>query len=82
MSLFKRYSPNYEGGKCPIGFEFVKGYWDNNRIWHDSYCRKIRKLRVDPETKANEKERREFEKSLDQVRKEYWENSENGEDEL
>ena len=56
--ILKKYSANYEGGRCPLGYEFVHGYTDKG-IWHDSYCRKIRKVRVDPETRQKEKEREE-----------------------
>jgi hypothetical protein len=51
----KRYSASYENGKCPMGYEFVEGYTSRG-IWHDSYCRKIKKLRFDPEQKRKEKE--------------------------
>lgn len=48
MSIMRKYSMNYENGKCPIGYEFVDGYTDRYGKWHDSYCRKIRKYRKDP----------------------------------
>lgn len=54
----KRYSMSYENGKCPRGYEFVAGYTSQG-VWHDSYCRKIKKVRVDPETMQREKERAE-----------------------
>ena len=58
--VFKRYSKEYEQGRCPYGYEFVAGY-SSHGVWHDSYCRKIRKLRYDPETRQKEKERQEEE---------------------
>lgn len=47
--LKKKYSPDYEDGKCPYGFEFVQGYYDyRTHQWVESYCRKIRNRLRDP----------------------------------
>lgn len=48
----KTYSPDYENGKCPLGFEYVDAYYDSiNRRHVQSYCRKIKKFRIDPSEK-------------------------------
>ena len=49
MSLFKKYSETYEGGKCAYGYEYVDSYTDRNGTYHKSYCRKIRRTWHDPE---------------------------------
>ena len=36
----KKYSLNYEGGKCPFGYEYVSAH-RQGEIWIDSYCRKL-----------------------------------------
>lgn len=36
-----RYDLQYEGGKCPLGHEYVSGYTDSTGKWHDAYCRKL-----------------------------------------
>ena len=61
--VFRRYSKEYEQGRCPMGYEYVSGY-SSHGVWHDSYCRKIRKLRYDPETREKEKERQEEEEIM------------------
>ncbi|MGP6207691.1 hypothetical protein ACNF42_06675 [Cuniculiplasma sp. SKW3] len=41
----KKYSMEYEGGKCPVGYEYVHGYLDQKTgKWVDSYCRKIKRV--------------------------------------
>ena len=73
----KKYSPDYENGKCPLGFEFISGYYDSaNRRHVQSYCRKIRKFRIDPTEQQqiqNDKIRaqvdRDYSKALDEYRK-------------
>lgn len=50
-----KFNESYENGKCPYGYEFVEGYTDRNFIMHESYCRKIRKVRIDPEEKHNQR---------------------------
>ena len=55
MSILKQYSKDYENVKRQIGYEFVEGYTDRNFIMHESYCRKIRKVRIDPEEKHNQR---------------------------
>ena len=48
----KTYSPDYENGRCPLGFEYVDAYYDSiNRRHVRSYCRKIKKFRIDPTEK-------------------------------
>lgn len=63
----KKYSESYEGGRCPLGYEFVNGYTDNSRVWHNSYCRKIRKFRNDPEERIRKQEQIEERKSHDRA---------------
>jgi hypothetical protein len=50
-----KFNESYENGKCPYGYEFVEGYTDRDFIMHASYCRKIRKVRIDPEEKHNQR---------------------------
>lgn len=52
MAIRKRYNLAYENGKCPMGFEYVDAYYDSiNRRHVQSYCRKIKKFRIDPTEK-------------------------------
>ena len=53
MSLFKKYSETYEGGRCAYGFEFVESYTDRNGIYHKSYCRRIKRTWGDPEERES-----------------------------
>lgn len=64
--ILKKYSPNYEGGKCPVGFEYVNGYMEKG-VWVDSYCRKIKKYRTDPYEKKKQRDREEEEKSYNRI---------------
>jgi hypothetical protein len=59
--ILKKYSPNYEGGKCPVGFEYVNGYMEKG-VWVDSYCRKIKRYRTDPYEKEKQKDKEEEDK--------------------
>lgn len=55
-----KYSINYEGGKCPVGYEYVNGFFDvATRKWHDAYCRKIKKQRTGINSMEKRKEREE-----------------------
>lgn len=47
----KKYSLNYEGGRCPFGFEYVSAHRKGD-IWIDGYCRKLMKHRLfgDPDS--------------------------------
>ena len=76
MSILKKYSMNYEGGKCPLGYEFVNSYTQNGRFI-DSYCRKIPKHRWDPESRQRKiralkenQSQREAEKAYYEARRE------------
>ena len=64
--ILKKYSPNYEGGRCPVGYEYVNGYYEKG-VWVDSYCRKIKRYRTDPYEKEKQREREEEQKSYDRV---------------
>lgn len=63
---FRKYSQNYENGKCPYGFEYVHGYMAQNGQWVDSYCRKLKKLRYTDQDKA-EKRRRILQQKREQM---------------
>ena len=53
MSLFKKYSETYEGGRCAYGYEFVESYTDRNGVYHKSYCRRIKRTWGDPEERES-----------------------------
>lgn len=36
----KRYDIRYEGGKCPLGYEYIEGY-SRDGIHVHGYCRKV-----------------------------------------
>ena len=72
--MLRRYSKDYEQGRCPMGYEFVEGYTSQG-VWHDSYCRKIKKVRVDPETRQKEKERAEEQEIRGRIYKQLMEKS-------
>ena len=65
MSLFKKYSESYEGGRCAYGYEYVESYTDRNGVYHKSYCRRIKRTWGDPE----ERESKLRKKSEDDSRK-------------
>lgn len=71
--VFKRYSKDYEQGRCPLGYEYVAGYYSQG-TWHESYCRKLRKLRTDPEEKQKQKERNEEQEIRGRIYKQLMEN--------
>ena len=73
MSMLRRYSKDYEQGRCPYGYEYVSGYTSHG-VWHDSYCRKIRKVRFDPETRQKQKERQEEQEIRSRIYKQLMEN--------
>ena len=39
----KKYDLQYEGGKCPMGYEYVEGYTNFSGRWVEGYCRKLPK---------------------------------------
>ncbi len=39
----KKYDVNYEGGKCPMGYEYVSEYHTRSGKFVDAHCRKLRK---------------------------------------
>ena len=74
-----KYSIDYEGGKCPVGYEYVHGFFNiETRKWHDAYCRKIKKQRNSNNSMEKRKEKQEREirnqtiKSLSQNREEIY----------
>ncbi len=71
--MLRRYSKDYEQGRCPYGYEYVSGYTSHG-VWHDSYCRKIRKVRFDPETRQKQKERQEEQEIRSRIYKQLMEN--------
>ena len=67
-----------------MGYEYVAGYTSQG-VWHDSYCRKIRKARIDPETRQKQKERQEEQEIRSRIYKQLMENRSpytDGEEEL
>ena len=56
-----------------MGYEYVAGYYSQG-TWHESYCRKLRKLRTDPEEKQKQKERNEEQEIRGRIYKQLMEN--------
>lgn len=73
-----KYSMNYEGGKCPFGFEFVNAHSQGGK-WIDSYCRKIRKFRLfnDPDAKKERMKEKMEAQSLRNAKDIFWSSREN-----
>ena len=71
--VFKRYRTDYENGRCPMGYEFVSGYNDSHMTWHDSYCRKIKKVKISDEQRVINREKKEEQEALDHAKKIFWE---------
>ena len=68
----KKYSINYEGGKCPLGYVYVEGHMSRN-IWIDPFCRKLPKYRFsDPDTKEREQKAKMEAESMERAKKIYW----------
>ena len=58
----KIYNMAYEGGKCPLGWEYIEGY-SRDGIWVHGYCRKINSRRARREArKAKKRAKEELEK--------------------
>jgi hypothetical protein len=49
----KRYDIRYEGGKCPLGYEYIEGY-SRDGIHVHGYCRKINSRKARREAKYYE----------------------------
>jgi hypothetical protein len=59
----RKYTLGYEDGKCPEGFEYVKGYTNLfSGRWIDGYCRKIRKRQSRRDRKYGQHEDQIFSK--------------------
>ena len=71
MVSLRKYDKGYEQGRCPYGFEFISGYNDSHSVWNDSYCRKIRKVRIDMEERIRIQKHNE-EQEMYKAREEYW----------
>ena len=39
----KKYDLNYEGGKCPMGQEYVAGYRRKDGVFVNAHCRKLKR---------------------------------------
>ena len=48
-----------------MGYEFVEGYTDQKMIWHNSYCRKLKRKKFDPEEERQRKQRIREQKSME-----------------
>lgn len=57
----KRYDLKYEGGKCPIGYEYVAGFKRNGHEVR-AFCRKISKYRFSDPLSRDEKARERAER--------------------
>lgn len=60
-----KFNESYENGKCPYGYEFVEGYTDRNLVRHESYCRKLKRKKFDPEEERLRKQRIREQKSME-----------------
>ncbi|OWP57378.1 MAG: hypothetical protein B2I17_01710 [Thermoplasmatales archaeon B_DKE] len=72
--MFKKFDLNYEGGKCPYGYEFVNSHKQGNTTI-DSYCRKIPKKRFsfsDPDAKVQKRKEQKIQESRETAEKIYW----------
>jgi len=70
--IFKKYDKDYEGGRCPYGYEFVNAHKQGNTMV-DSYCRKIPKKRFsDPDRKQQKIKEQKIQESKDIAEKVYW----------
>lgn len=72
--MLKKYSISYENGKCPVGYEFVNGYFERG-TWVNSYCRKIRKYHTDPFEKAKQRERLQEQETESRLFRKYMESN-------
>ena len=70
----KKYSMDYEDGRCPMGYEFVESH-TRGGIRIPAFCRKIpvHRFKKDPETKQKEYQEKEMEKSYRNALKTYQE---------
>ena len=74
----KKYSLNYEGGRCPFGYEYVNAH-SKGGLWIDAYCRKLIKFGLfnDPDAK-DEKIRQNMEAEANKdANNAYWNAREN-----
>ena len=73
----KKYNLDYQGGKCPLGYEFVGAYSRGN-VHVPSFCRKmpVYRFKKDPETRLRESEERQSRESWDNAVRTYWERRE------
>lgn len=69
MSLFKKYSETYEGGRCAYGYEYVESYTDRNGIYHKSYCRRIKRIWHDPEEQESKLRKKSEDDSMKNAKK-------------
>lgn len=69
--VFKKYTNDYEDGRCPHGYEYVGQYTDSHNVFHRSYCRKIRIVRKSDEDKQEELRKKMDQKMKNQIDKAY-----------
>ncbi len=68
---FRKYDLNYEEGKCPYRYEFVRAHNEKD-IYIDSYCRKLSKKRFgNPDIKPIKEDKRRQDKSLENAERAY-----------
>ena len=51
----KVYDLRYQGGKCPLGFEYVPAYLRQDGVYVQAYCRKINSRKARKEAEYYEK---------------------------
>ena len=73
MVSLRKYDKGYEDGKCPYGFEYVAGYNDSHMVWHESYCRKVKKVKISDEERVINREKKEEQEALEHAKKIFWE---------
>lgn len=73
----KKYSMNYEGGKCPLGYEYVSAHKQRDK-WIDSYCRKLTTHRfINPDLKDQKTREKINAESLKDAENAYYSRGEN-----
>jgi len=70
--LFKKYDKDYEGGRCPMGFEYIEADCQGNQ-WINGYCRKLPKHRFggNHDQKQEKLKEQKKQESLELARKAY-----------
>ena len=71
MKLGPKYSLNYMGGKCPLGYEYVESFERADGTIVNSFCRKIPKVRTgrDPYVRDKNQRVRDQQKRREEIQK-------------